>query len=341
MGATDVRFQDEFDFLPVWRQTLAQRTHQAVASLSAIPDVVGLVLAGGLGRGAEWPLSDIDLIGIYADQTFEQTKAHVDRVRTDLMAQWSAQGFAVSLDIKGIVFTASEVESAVRSQGSRVLPLLSDKRFYHGMDKVHGGQSVYDPDGLATSFLEWVNRERYSDEVKAARIAAKRRIRDEAQRTAQDLLDTQAQEATLSVAVDAAIVANTHLLMEIWGDRGSSRRGPTFSERCAAEQGETALVDDLFRLRRFDLASGHTRIVQAPELVRRYASFSLEARALVGEEVTTAQNTRDAVVWEQGRVLREEDPPYAPWVGVDCDPASIGARFDRLSDLIGSHLLLQ
>lgn len=331
----------EADFLQSWRETLHRRADEAIEVLSAIPTVKGLLLAGGVGRGAEWPLSDIDVIGIYSDSAFEQSQEQVHRARINLMSAWEAEGFSTSLDIKGIVFTEREIESAVDTTGEGIIPLLADRRFYHGMDKAHGGEARYDTSGLAGAFLSWVNRERYSPAVVDARLAERRRQRNEALTQAQELLAGRHDTWGLSQAVDLAIVTNTWLLMEIWGDRGSVRRGPTFAERRAASEGEHDVVETLLRLRRFDIESCQTQFASAPEHVHHYAQFAWEARRRVSEEVTEGQNTRDAVVLEASRAIREETRPHEAWVGVDCHLGSVVSRLESLREVVAGHHLLR
>ena len=117
--------------------------------------------------------------------------------------------------------------------------------------------------------------------------------------------------------------------------------GPTFSERRAAEKGEESVVSQLLKLRRFDVASCRALMASTPEQVWHYSDLSLRARRLVSEEVTEGQNMRDAVVWEAGRVFREEKPPYDEWVGVDDDHASVESRLGALKELRDSHHLLR
>ena len=61
---------------------------------------------------------------------------------------------------------------------------------------------------------------------------------------------------------------------------------------------------------------------------------------MVGEDVTADENARDAVVWEGSRVLREEQPPYEEWVGIDGDREAILTRFRQLSGLMQDYELL-
>ena len=43
---------------PRWRELLEHRVGEAVASLSEIPGMRGIVIGGSTGRGDPWPMSD-------------------------------------------------------------------------------------------------------------------------------------------------------------------------------------------------------------------------------------------------------------------------------------------
>ena len=58
-GSDDDRFAA---FLSDWRTVLDQRVEQVRAALTTVDGLSAAVLAGSLGRGEPWPLSDIDLI---------------------------------------------------------------------------------------------------------------------------------------------------------------------------------------------------------------------------------------------------------------------------------------
>jgi hypothetical protein len=51
--------QDTLGGAPVWMA-------EAVAVLGSVPEVRGLIVGGSMGRGDPWPLSDIDVLPIYA-----------------------------------------------------------------------------------------------------------------------------------------------------------------------------------------------------------------------------------------------------------------------------------
>jgi hypothetical protein len=59
-----------------WRELLDQRLAEAVADLGAVPGVRGLIVCGSIGRGRPRPLSDIDLVPIYAGGPGRPRPAH-------------------------------------------------------------------------------------------------------------------------------------------------------------------------------------------------------------------------------------------------------------------------
>ena len=87
------------DFIGNWEEALERRVQEAGESLSTIRGVAALVLGGGIGKGEPWPLSDIDVIGVYRHDEFERTKHEVRKVRAGIEERWVHEGFPTSLDI--------------------------------------------------------------------------------------------------------------------------------------------------------------------------------------------------------------------------------------------------
>ena len=125
-GRTDAtRFQD---FLHDWEAILAHRVEEALATFRTIEGLHGLVLAGGVGRGEPWPLSDLDLVPIYGDDSLDSAPAEIERCRRILLERWIAEGWWTGLDIGRLRFTRGEVERALRADTAMVLEILAEDR---------------------------------------------------------------------------------------------------------------------------------------------------------------------------------------------------------------------
>src|SRR5262245_16877926 len=96
---------------PRWRQILDERLEEAIAALSSVPGVRGLVLAGSVGRGEPWPLSDIDMLPVTAAGA--DIAAELERCHAALIDWWAASGRAQTLDMGWLRFTDQEVQHAI------------------------------------------------------------------------------------------------------------------------------------------------------------------------------------------------------------------------------------
>ena len=177
-----------------WRELIDERLEEAVSELGAIQGVRGLVLAGSVGRGEPWPLSDIDMLPISADDV--DVEAAVRRVRAVLVDRWSASGRAQCLDISWLRFSEAEVKWAVDADVRCVAERMIDPRWLHGIDKPYGGKGVADPGGIAATFVNWATEIRFHPVLIEARIRQWQTAARDAHQCAVDSLasgdDTQA-----------------------------------------------------------------------------------------------------------------------------------------------------
>ena len=124
----DVCFSHESYFLS-WRDTLDQRLTATVESLSTVHGIVAIVVAGSLGRGEPWPLSDIDIVPIYAEGAETGSGRRVAAKAVELEAAWEAEGIRTDVDVGNIWFTDREVREAVaRSPGQTVIRIISARK---------------------------------------------------------------------------------------------------------------------------------------------------------------------------------------------------------------------
>src|SRR5918996_1110989 len=143
-----------------WRELLDERLAEAVAELGRVQGVRGLIVGGSLGRGEPWPLSDIDLVPIYADSAGslgpagEVERPHgppsgpareVERRHGLLVDWWAASGRAQTLDVGWLAFTDREVVEAVDSGPVEAAARMPDRRWLHGTDKAYGGPAAPAP----------------------------------------------------------------------------------------------------------------------------------------------------------------------------------------------------
>ena len=303
-------------FLTDWEAILARRVEEAVAAFGQVKGLHGLILAGGLGRGAPWPLSDIDLIPIYADDRPEAA-AEIEMLRLAFLERWIAEGWWSGLDIGRLRFSRREVQRARSANPPALSTLLADDRWYHTMDKAFGGCTLIDLDGIATSLVAWFSALRFTPAVVAYRL----------QREQQELVNSQHAFA-LAVNSGDMLAATGHLRnaakwlftlhLERWGERDNSQgRIGTRFVTAAHAHGADALVDTVHALSDLVEPQVWQRLATAPPWVRERHDRSLRARLHVGEPIAPLADARDTLrVCSLYALRRETTPPYPEWLAI-------------------------
>ncbi len=304
-------------FLGRWRVTMRLRIEQATAGIGGIPGVAGLILAGSNGTGHPWPLSDIDLIPIYADGDTAGASARVEQGRLALLQAWSSQGWRTGLDVGRLWFTTGEVDAAFASGDPDPGTLLADDRWYHAIDKAYGGRALIDPDGRASRFMAWLTDNRFHPGVVAMRMersAVQARVSLEAASAAL----TAPNRAHAFAALLKSIQWYQVHLMERWGERDNSlgRFGTRF-ERAARARGMGNLCDELNDLASLSRELVDERMKHAPRWVHERRDRSWQARRQVSESVTELQNDLDVLrVCTMYELRLVSEPPYGPWLAI-------------------------
>jgi hypothetical protein len=313
-----------------WRELLDQRLGEAVADLGTVPGVRGLIVGGSLGRGQPWPLSDIDLVPVYAEG-FEPT-AEVKRRHAALIDWWASSGRAQTLDVGWLAFSDGEVAAASGCGPAEAAAWMADRRWLHGVDKAFGGRAAADPDGLARMFLDWIDEVRFDPLVVAARVGLWRREATVGRRDAEAAW--REGDATLATArARDAAGALRLMLVEGWGEQSSSMgRMWTRFERQADRRGQGDLARRIAVLAGCDTPTVAGRAELAPVWLRERIDLAAAARRLVGEQVTPEQNARDQLVAYATHVPRHRPDQAGPWMAGAPErdlPARL-AKLDRL-----------
>ncbi|MER7005440.1 nucleotidyltransferase domain-containing protein [Dactylosporangium sp. NPDC000555] len=317
-----------------WKQLLDERLHEAITVLGQTPGVHGLIVAGSVGRGEPWPMSDIDLLPIYADSGDpEESAAKLDQRRAALVDWWTGSGRAQALDVGWLAFTTTEIRDAVAAGPDHAVARIAEPRWFHGIDKAYGGHAADPEDELGTAFAAWIRTVRFHPTVVAARINIWHQQATDALAEATRTQTEDLAKATHLLRVSAR--ALRLVLIERWGERlGSVGREWTRFERMAERHGQRALAARIAALASADPAAAAQRAGLAPPWLQERIDLSYAARIAVGEDVSWAENARDQIAAFTDLVSRR--PQFrGPWVGTP-DPA-LDAHLSELRELITQH----
>lgn len=328
--------RDRFDrFLADWERILDRRVEQAARVIGGIDGVRGLILAGSIGRGRHWPLSDIDMIPILDFDRVDAAHAEIERNRLALVEQWLTEGWWTSVDIGRLYFTREELVAVLPVPADAVPSLLDDDRWYHSFDKGYGGRPVLDPDGHVAELVRTFNTYRFEHQIAELRQRRAAQAATSARRELSQAI-TRGDAPGAAVAVGEAVKWFRTWQLEAWleSDASLGRVGTRF-ERLARARGRHDLVDELRTMSDLDDGSVRTRMDQAPEWVHERHDRSWSARQAVGEELTELDDARDVLrVCTQYQLRNPGDPPYPAWLAVPGDADSLRDRASMLNGVM-------
>lgn len=328
--------RDRFDrFLADWERVLDHRVEQALGAIGVIDGVHGLVLAGSIGRGDRWPLSDIDLIPIIDGDLAEQVHNEIERRRLALINQWLPEGWWTGVDIGRLYFTRQELAETLPVAPESMPSLLADERWYHNFDKGYGGRPVIDPSGLGAELVRTFNSYRFARPTVEIRM---RRAAQSATSAFQNLSLAISREDPLAatIAIHDAVKWIRARQLEIWGESDSSlgRVGTRF-ERLARSRGQHDLVLKLRDISDLDDVSVRRRLERASGWVLERHDRSWSARKTIGEELTELDDARDVLrVCAQYELRSLGGEPYPAWLEVPDEAGSLRARVSMLDALV-------
>ena len=326
------------DFIGNWEGALERRVQEASECLSRRRGVVALILGGGIGKGEPWPLSDIDIIGVFRHDEFERTKHEVRKERTKIEERWVHEGFPTNLDIRSIVFTDREVEGILAADSVDFDELLKDDRWFHGLDKAANGRVIHDRIGVVDSFLANITELRYSEDV----VSRRRRRRGGTQPSCEDVQKVRdlVAEGTL---IEANLAFRTLVYRFVgflyagkWDNSGKLGRNCTRFEREGQSRGVGESSSRLIRLIE-NPSDSHKRLNTAPHRVRDRHRISWPARSIIGEEVTAEEDARDVLDFFTNLRLPKETGRYPVWTGIRTARATLKNKFAELVEVLQDY----
>ena len=157
-------------FLGDWNRVLDRRAAMAIEAYAGVDDVCGLILAGSMGCGQQWPLSDIDFIPIYENDCVEEARVEAERLRLELIERWLPEGWWTGVDVGHLYFTRYELVQILPVDDIGMSALLAYDRWYHSLDKGYGGKAVFDPFGLTAQLVDTFNAYRFAQVTVSERL---------------------------------------------------------------------------------------------------------------------------------------------------------------------------
>jgi predicted nucleotidyltransferase len=152
-----------------WREIIDLRAEEAVEAISAIPQVVGIILGGSVGRGQAWPLSDIDLIYVAASTCDRDLPRRIVEIGRRLSENRVSYGWSTSIDVGKLFMTQREAFDLTTGRVS-LESLMGSERVFHALDKCNGGRPAFVSEACDTARLAaLLTKERFSEPVVRAR----------------------------------------------------------------------------------------------------------------------------------------------------------------------------
>lgn len=328
---------------PRWRELQAERAEEAVAALSEIHGVIGVIVGGSIGRNESWPLSDIDVVPIVDD--ISDASEAIEQLQGRMVDWWATSGRAQTLDVGWLTFSRSEAEAVIAMPIDEGSSLVADPRWLHGLDKCYGGVTRADTDELTQSFSEWATHVRFHPSMRQARAEAALTAGVAAQQLATTALAAgDVVGATVHARQAARELRLVHI--EAWSERlGSLGREWTRFERIAAGHGGgTDIARACADLAGASIADTERRAQHAPVWLQERIELSYEARRVVGDEVSEAENRRDQIAAFSHLVARHQpDSRGARWLGltdhdVDASVARLAELIARISPVVENEI---
>lgn len=319
-----------------WRDRLARVEKEETTYFAGLPYVRGLAVIGSVGRGTQWPLSDLDLLAVADPWQGEDPEWPLRREESARNERLRAAKIPNPIEVGNWVLLTEEVRDAVASDDDTFLCLLDHPHWLGVVLKSAGARVVQDFDGCLTKFVDRCNRVLWSEQF--VRLWRRRVVEDAGtriERASQGLREGDPAAASLQLTLAAQ--AMTAGMYTVWRKLPESiTRGVTRFLTAVSEAGDEEVGRHFLSAARLREHEVQERFAAAPPVAWHERDVWLAIRRGSGEHVDELAATRDLLHTSLcvAATLRESlSPPYPPWTGVSADEAVVQGQLSAAQQI--------
>ncbi len=320
-----------------WRDRIARVEAQETAHFANLPYVTGVAVIGSVGRGTQWPLSDLDLLVVADFWEGEDPEWLIRREEEERIRRLHAAGIPNDVEAGNWVLTTDEVRAAMDGDDDTFLKTLDHGHWLGIAIKAEGARVALDFDGYVTRFISRCNRMLWTDRfvklwLRRAGEDAEERVEGARSR----LRNGDAAAASLELILAAQVM--TGPMYALWRKLPESiSRGVTRFLAAAAEMREQEVSSHFLSAARLSEDEVGERFAATPPAGQRERDVCLAIRRGNGESLDALGATRDLLhisLWVAVMLDRSLCAPYALWTGVTADEQIVRRQLDAAQAML-------
>jgi predicted nucleotidyltransferase len=320
-----------------WRERIARVEAEETAYFASLPYVRGLAVMGSVGRGTQWPLSDLDLLVVADFWEGEDPEWPIRREEAERIERLHAAGIPNDIEAGNWVLTSDDVRAAVDGDEDTFFGLLDHPHWLGVAIKAEGARVTHDFDRYVSRFVERCHQVLWTDRfVKLWLRLAGDDGEERVEGARRCLRDGDAAAASLALILAAHVM--TGGMYGAWRRLPESiSRGVTRFLAAAEEMGDAAVGEQFLRAARLGGDEVGERFAATPPAGQRERDVWLAIRRGNGEILDELGATRDLLhttLWVAVTLDRSLSAPYPQWTGVTADGRIVRRQLDAAEAML-------